>query len=169
MEIDWLATTVIAVTGAVTALGSVLAVRGSARTSKAQFFIELTDRYNSKKMGDALFGLTQFYLKHPDDFAQLFASTFNRRDAQSVQIDEYRRTVNRYFTNIAQMYEAGLIDRRFARMVTNFYGLNTYYRLVVPMNEAKYGPDHHIPSVLRRIRKRYRKGEIVQHLPGRAS
>jgi hypothetical protein len=78
----------------------------------------------------------------------------------SLKLDEARRSVNRYFVNIAQLYEAGLIDHKLARMAINFYGLNVYYQIVVPLNNIKYGAYDRYPSLLRKIRTQYGDGRI---------
>lgn len=170
MELGFDATTtyLLTIAALISALVSAIALRGDSKTQKAAFFLDLTDRYNSEAMGKALFALTGWHLEHGEAQAEVFVEHFDTRDEAAAEIDEHRRVVNRYFTNIAQMYANGLIDRRVGRMVTNFYGLNVYAKIVVPMNEAKYGNGDPTPKILRRIRKQYRRGELVKNMPGRA-
>ena len=156
---EWI-TILATIAALISAWVAIVAVSGESRTKKAEFFLDLTDRYNTAQMGDAMYDLVDWMLNTPEAFAEQYKEKFKEADPVSIKMDEARRTVNRYFLNVAQLYEAGLIDHKFARMVTNFYGLNVYYQIVVPMNNAKYGADEHYPDILRKIRTQYANGEI---------
>lgn len=128
------------------------------RMSRAQFFIDFTDRYNTPEMHHALVNLQVLRRDHGDSLYPMFATEFARQSELGSAIDSDRRIVNRYFANIAEMSMNGLITRSTARMLLNYRGLNIFYDIVVPLNRAKYGTEPHyelVLATLKRLRKRY--------------
>ena len=128
------------------------------RMSRAQFFIDFTDRYNAPEMHRALVNLQVMQREYGDGFYAMFATEFYKRSELGGAIDADRRVVNRYFANIAELRLNGLITRSTARMLVNYRGLNVFYDIVVPLNRAKYGTEphyEHVLATLKRLRKRY--------------
>ena len=130
---------------------SVLAARTAVRTRRAQFYMEFTDRYNSAGMHLSMQGLMALHRSRPDDFARHYIREFHARSPEGMQLDIFRRSINRYYVNIADMAANGLLDRKMASMLTNFQGLNIYYQVVMPMNRAKYANNEKNEQVFRTL------------------
>ncbi|MDC7675159.1 hypothetical protein [Asticcacaulis machinosus] len=131
------------------------------KANKAGFYLEFTQRYNTPEMHDALLKLTLLHTELGASLPERFTSEFARGTELGRELDRARREVNRYFVNIAEMHTNGLIDRKLASMLCNFQGLNIFYTVVIPMNDAKYGKLTHtqrLYSKLRRIRPQYEDG-----------
>ena len=128
------------------------------RMSRAQFFIDFTDRYNTPEMHRALVNLQVLKREHGEGLYPMFATEFARQSELGSSIDADRRIVNRYFANIAEMRLNGLITRNTSRILLNYRVLNVFYDIVVPLNRAKYGTEPHyeiVLATLKRLRKRY--------------
>ncbi len=159
------------VSAVVASLGLIWAVVSSARSAssatllrRAQFYMEFTDRYNTQDMHSAMQTLISYYDSRPDDFAQHYADEFGKRSEEGIQLDKHRRTLNRYYVNIADMTDNNLLDRKMAMMLTNFQGLNIYYLIVAPMNRAKYANNEKNEQVFRTlkgIRKVFNDGSFA--------
>ncbi|ESQ81212.1 hypothetical protein [Asticcacaulis sp. YBE204] len=152
------ATVMTALTGVIFWL---LSQHNQAKTEKAEFYVEFTRRYNSSDMHDALYRLMQHYTQNPDNFVELYLSEFLSHTQKGFEIERSRRIVSRYFNDIAEMRQNKLIDRKLARMLCNFQGLNIYYNVVVPMSRARYGNSktrERIYAALRAIRPHFDDG-----------
>lgn len=137
---------------------SLISQSARSRLSRAQFFIDFTDRYNRPEMHKALVNLQVLKGKYGEGLFPLFADEFARRSELGAAIDADRRIVNRYFANIAEMHMNGLINASTAKMLLNYRGLNVFYDIVVPLNRAKYGKEPHyeiVLNTLKTLRKRY--------------
>lgn len=158
-----LAAAVSAIAALITTIANFLSAQAANDTNKGQFFLTFTERYNSKEMNDAIFRLVEQY-KDTGAGPQFIADwiqKYRSGDASAVALEYDRRVVNRYFVNIAQLYEAKLISHRLAHLLSNFYGLNVFYKIVVPMNMELYGamkPTYE--STLRRVRAGYGDGAL---------
>ncbi|MFN3229454.1 MAG: hypothetical protein ACK41P_06345 [Asticcacaulis sp.] len=169
-------TLVSAVATVMTALTGVIfwliSQRNQAKTDKAEFYVAFTQRYNSSDMHDALYRLMALYTHDRDSFVDRYLSAFMARTQEGFEIERSRRIVSRYFNDIADLHRNKLIDRKLARMLCNFQGLNIYYNVVIPMSRARYGQSkerEHIYAVLKSIRPRFDDGALGLNIaPGSA-
>ncbi|ESQ76963.1 hypothetical protein AEYBE204_18990 [Asticcacaulis sp. YBE204] len=140
-----------------------IALRRQNNTTEADFYLQFTARYNTLRMHEALLVLYRLKMSKPDDFAHHFIQEFRQGTPEGLRLDQARRLVNRYFVNIAEMRRNRLINQKLARMLCNFQGLNIFYKIVVPMNQAKYGNQQEhseIYQLLRRIKSRFSDGSF---------
>ena len=143
------------------ALGTMLTVLRLRKAEEASFFMEMTDRYNQPEMQEALRELASWYKTNPTDFTEKWIRDLAGGAPEARALDAHRRRVNRYFANVAQLYQSGYIDRRLASLISNFGGLNIYYKVVVPMGDTAYGVQgDRYPETLKRIRSQHGHGEI---------
>lgn len=142
---------------------SLAAQLSAAKNSDASFYLQFTDRYNTPEMHAAMILLTHYFMDYGTDLPKYFIEEFSRRTQTGSELDLARRTLNRYFVNIAEMNEKGLITHKVASMLCNFQGLNIFYRVVIPMNEIKYGKTKEATALyarLKRIRGQFRDGSF---------
>lgn len=142
------------------ALGTVLTLLRLRLSEQANFFLTMTARYNEPVMQEALSKLVQWYKENPRDFAERWASGMSSGAPEASTLDSYRRCVDRYFTDVSRLYQAGYIDKKLAALAINFAGLNVWYDVARPMGITYYKfPDEHL-EVLRRIQPKFYTGEI---------
>jgi hypothetical protein len=115
-------------------------------------------------MGEALREVVLFYNSNKRDFAEIFGSEHSSQSELGITLNNSRGIVARYFKQIADMYQNRLIDTRLARMLCNFYGLNVYYQIVVPMGWARtdvcHAQDVEIVETLKTLKPQYGDGKI---------
>ncbi len=160
---DWVTAIIASISLVLSSAAFFVRRREEVVTQRAQFYLQFTDRYNTPEMHDALVKLMSHYIAHRADFASIFAEEFRSRTDLGIGLDAARRLVNRYFVNIHDMYTNGLIDKQLASMLCNFQGLNIFYQVVVPMNEAKYGrlPNNQATfERLKQLRSQYADGKF---------
>ena len=112
--------------------------RIAARMHTAQLYLEFSARYNAPEIAAALTALADWRKKQGDNFAQVFHAKFLEQDAEAVQINFHRRTLNRYFLDVAQAYRARVLNKRFARLAADHPGAAIWRQVVVPMNMLQY-------------------------------
>jgi hypothetical protein len=136
----------------------------TSRYQKADFYIKITDRYNSRTMVEALREIVLFYNTNQDEFAEIFGAEHAKQTDAGIKLNNARGIVVQYFEQVADMYQNRLIDVRLARMLCNFYGLNVYYQIVVPMGWARTDVSHAhdvaIVEALKRLKPQYGDGKI---------
>jgi len=143
------------------ALGAILTLLRLRRAEQATFFLQMTDRYNHPEMQQALQELASWYKDNPADFVERWKRELTIDNAEGRQLEISRRQVNRYFTNISQLYRAGYIDKKLASMLINVSGINIYYQVVIPMGIARYGvTENKNPDTLKRIQRKHGAGLI---------
>lgn len=153
---------------AIAALGALLTAlvnygqgRIAARTHTAQLYLEFSARYNAPEIVAALIALADWRKKQGAEFAKIFHEQFLANDGEAVQINLHRRTLNRYFLDVAQAYRAGVLNRRFARLAADHPGAAVFRHVVVPMNMLQYRENNSATlRTLMRVVPRFGEGEV---------
>jgi hypothetical protein len=143
------------------ALVSFLMLFRMRRAEKAHFFLEITSRYNSQEMQDALQHLVIAYRSNSVDFTQQWVSQLNNGDNDAQLLNSHRRRVNRYFSDVAKLYSAGYIDRHLTGLLVDLPGLDIFVRIVVPMTQALYDDSQDLSlKTFAKLRTQHGRGNI---------
>ncbi|MGC9954279.1 MAG: hypothetical protein ABSD21_08375 [Rhizomicrobium sp.] len=128
--------------------------------SLTNLYVLFTDRYNIKQMYDSLRMLTEYYKKNPATFLQRWKED-KVSPAGVGDLRAAKRVVDRYYYDIAQLYDARYISKSFASMLCAQAGLNVFYNICVPMSDVNFPKNEkNFYKILKRIRPKYGDGEI---------
>lgn len=109
------------------------------RTSVTALFLDFSRRYNSSEMREAMLSLTGFFLSNQGpDFATLWFKDFNAGSEAARLLDNQRRLINRYYSDLIRLYRHRYVDRAFIRLAGEHYAINVYYKVVHPMNQVMF-------------------------------
>lgn len=118
-------------------------LKANVNTTTLQF-LEFSKRYNSPKMRSAMNELSWYYSESEDkeNFAQNWYKDFKASQdspkARSIRLDQHRRLINRYFSDIARCRRNNLIDKKLAILAGRHYGINVYFKIVSEMNKVMF-------------------------------
>ncbi len=129
---------------AMAALGALFQVRKSAQASEANAYLQLQDRYSSEAMRTSVIELSKLWRVAHKRGETVLSTYLHLLDADKITADTlfaHCRRVSVYFVDATRLYKAGLISRKVLVMAIAHPGLNTFYEVVVPLQEHKAG-DH---------------------------
>lgn len=111
----------------------------------SELLLDFSRRYNDHGMREAMVRLTEWYNSVKDiegsSFARNWYDAYLSRDLEARKRDEYRRDINRYYSDLARLKRNGLLEGRYMRMAGRHYAINVYYRVVTPMNRCEFGDE----------------------------
>jgi hypothetical protein len=144
------------VAAAAAAIFTFMQARSAQSTLRTQLFLSFSDRYSAPEMGVSIRKLLKWRQQHPSDFAEVWFDKYKRGERESVELEEARRTVNRFFVDIGRLYATGQIGRKFAYVLLEHYSLDVYYGICHPMWKKLY-PQPYIDyvEILKKIRPSY--------------
>ena len=122
------------------ALGALFQVRKSAQASEANAYLQLQDRYSSEAMRTSVIELSKLWRVAAKRGETVLHTYLHLLDADKITADTpfaHCRRVSVYFVDATRLYKAGLISRKVLAIAHP--GLNTFYEVVVPLNEHKSG------------------------------
>ena len=153
---------VITAAGALAAAAAAFQQARSARyANEAQIFLAFSARYNDEAMANSLRLLVDWHRRNPDDFAEKYAHDLRVKNQAAIELNAARRTVSRYYTDLGRLFFGGLVTRRLARTVSANNGINVFFVICEPMNEAQHPQrDKTFAKALKKARRRYGKGEV---------
>jgi hypothetical protein len=155
-----LAALVAAVAAAAAAIFTFMQARSAKSSLQAQVFLAFSDRYRDAKISEAITLLLDWYKQHPDDFAELWYRNFIKNEQEALKLEQARRMIGRFFSDIGRLYESGQISKKSAYSLLGHFGLDVYYNICYPMYKKLYGdnyPDY--TMLLKNIRPRYSKND----------
>ena len=131
-------------------LGSVLAslilviftwrtVQKMHQSTQAQIIMSLLDDYASIEMRDAINELRRRKTQYANDYM----AAFNSRRGEEPDWDRARRCVAHYYQKVAAMFDMGLLDKKFARVVATKEQVEFYREMIEPLEAVinpNYGP-----------------------------
>jgi hypothetical protein len=135
--------------------------RTSRHISLSNLYVLFTDRYNSKQMYDSVKTLTDYYKKNRKTFHQRWKEDEASHASFVEDLRVAMRVVDRFYFDIAHLYDAKYISKGFARLLCSQWGINVFYKICIPLNEVtipKNEKDY--CKILRRVRRKYGDGEI---------
>lgn len=158
----WLGPAISAFAATAAALLSLIQINRSRLSHDAALFLNISSRYNSPEMAKALRELAAYKQKHPGDFAERWKSAYDRGDEEAKQLNESRRLVSRFFTDIGRLYEFRIIGKATARALSAFNGIHVFYEVCEPMNYI-HDPkrDKAYSLALKRARRKYGRGAVA--------
>jgi hypothetical protein len=154
-------TVIAAISAAIAAMANVWTARRARLENQTEIFFFFRDRYTSREMNEALNLLGDWRKAHGEKFLSRWISEMESTTEMGQRLNRARRHVSRYFIDVARLYRAGFISRKLARIVTANNGFNTLIEVCEPM--SKYAETHYsleYALVLRRIRRRYKSGDL---------
>lgn len=144
-------------------LAATVAMAHSRSAARAQLYVEFTRRYNTPEIAGALDALADWRRRNGDSFAAVYHKKLLAKEPDAVRIDYHRQALDRYFHDVARAYQAGVLDRRFARLAADHPGATVWRQVVVPMNVVRHADakaDRHV-RILRRVKRRIGEGELA--------
>lgn len=150
-----------AIFAASAALTSLYAGHWARRQSEIEVYFYLRDRYLTPEMENAFRTLWSWHDAHGDSSAKDWMALRSKDYDKYQELSRARRTVSRYFIDIARLYSQGQISRRLARMLTAVNGLNCFLTVAVPMNEqhGTHFSEEYV-KVIKAIRSEYVSGYL---------
>lgn len=158
----WLGPAISAVAATAAALLSLIQINRSRLSHDATLFLNISSRYNSPEMAKALRELAAYQHKYPEDFSERWKAAYDAGDEEAKQLNEFRRLVTRFFTDIGRLYEFRIIGKATARALSAFNGIAVFYEVCEPMNYV-HDPkrDNTYALALKRVRKTYGRGAVA--------
>ena len=151
-----LSTAIAALAAAVAALFTYMYTRSANATLRSQLFLAFSDRYSEPAMSDAIIKLMKWREEHPTDFADVWFAKYQAGDEEALQLERARRALNRYFVDIARLYESKQVDKKLAYVLLGHFGLDVYYEVCHPMWRKVYPSGYRdYTGLLKTIRPRY--------------
>jgi len=157
-------TTATAFLAMVAAIGAWRSADASRDTYRANLYLAYGQRYNSPEMYAAVKLLTDYYKRDVETFETRWRNDLKTADPEVLHINQALRVVNRYYLDIARLYDNKFVDRDMASVMASQRGINVFYKICLPMAYASHpavSVDQKLVRVLRSIRKRYDSGEII--------
>jgi hypothetical protein len=131
-----------ALSAAVAARYSLLAVRSSHAAYQGPLYLQLLERYGSEEFGAALRTLRDWARQHGADHYQTWLEDISARErpdfAAAENVDRARRRVSYFYVNLFRLVQSKLIDRQLARSILSLDGYAIFFHVVVPF---EYKPD----------------------------
>lgn len=152
-----------AIAAAAAAIFTYMQVRGNQLTMKSQLFLAFSEKYSSPEINEAIITLIDWYKEHPNDFAEIWYTQYRARNERALEIEKSRRTLNRYFVDVARLYNAKMINKEFAKMLVSQFGLSVYLKICLPMWDKLY--QNKFPSyakIIDSIRGSYGDEDILE-------
>ena len=103
------------------------------------FFLHFSSKYDRPEVTTAIHDLLVWRRSEGPDFAAKWFNAFDAGDKSASDLNQARRTINRYFDEIVRTYEGGLIQEKLVRSLAARFGLLVYYDIIVPMNHEMFG------------------------------
>jgi hypothetical protein len=146
---------------AAAALAALYAGHWTRRQSEIEVYFYLRDRYLSPEMENAMRLLWSWHDVHGHAVAEAWLALKSTNAEKYQELSRARRTVSRYFIDIARLYRYGQISRQLARMLTAVNGINCFLTIAVPMNE-KHGThfSRQYIRTIKTIREKYESGYL---------
>lgn len=88
-------------------------------------------------MADSLRRLVAWRKSRGSNFAKVWSDLYDAGDPEAKDLNRARRLVSRYFDDIGRLYDVGLISGKLARGLTATYGIQVFYEICEPMNNAR--------------------------------
>jgi hypothetical protein len=149
-------TAIAAVAAAAAALFTYMYARSADATLQSQLFLAFSDRYSAPAMSEAIMRLMKWRDAHPDDFAQVWFEKYRAGDEEGLELEKARRALNRYFVDVARLYESRQVDRKLAYVLLGHFGLDVYYEICHPMWKKVYPSGYRdYADLLKSVRPRY--------------
>lgn len=118
--------------------------RKSAKASRdaldAQAVYAAMSEYFQPRMSVALRTLCSWSDRYGDHFATEWLQEFKKQTPEALAVDEAKRHIKGYFVKAARLYSASLIGKEGLIAVAYVHGLNIFYDVVMPLDEAQ-NPD----------------------------
>jgi len=131
------------------------------KISLANLYVTFMDRYNDVQMYDSLMLLTDYYKEKPETFVERWHADRAKGGDRVEKLKVARRIVDRFYWDIAQLYDARLIKRKFARVLSAQWGVNVYFLICEPMIGPKPPKsEKNYYDIMRRVRTRFGEGKI---------
>lgn len=105
----------------------------AALSNTAVLFLAFSDRIASAEMNRAFVDLIEWRRKNGDDFVRNWIHEFERRTAVGLRINDCRRLVGRYFSDLQRAREAEIIDEKLVTLASGSRGFSVYYWICIPM------------------------------------
>jgi hypothetical protein len=130
-----------AVAAAFSARFSFLSSQTAADAATTTLILRFRDQYATREMFFALRNLRAWCDKHGSKFAETWKEKLNQDDKEAQIVDDARRHVTSFFTNIIDLHDTGLVPKRIEKLLTDFAGFDLLYDVVEPLERA-LSPDY---------------------------
>lgn len=147
-----------AVAGLAAAYVAWLAARAARDAVRMQVVLDFSRRDAAPEMGTAIKALWKFAKEDDHDLTKRFKDLEKSDPQRWTQIDDFRRTVHKFYLQLMQAYQAKLISER--EIITCFYKhqFDTVLDVIYPLEQAKPGSPYTPPvfEEYRRLRDNYK-------------
>lgn len=114
-------------------------VRKLRQTTRAQALLDLTARYQSSEMFDAMTALRAWEREHGAEFAHRFEDALSKKDEKALQLNRYRRIVTHYFHNVIMLYRLKVIDEQAVKTVVFPFQVDFLLEVIEPLERTGVG------------------------------
>jgi hypothetical protein len=112
------------------------AARTAADTAATSLVLKFRDQYASTEMLFDLRNLRAWHDKYGSQSAQTWQQKLAQSDDEALIVDEARRRVTNFFSNIIDLHDRGLIPARIENLLTDFAGFDLLFTVVEPLERA---------------------------------
>lgn len=126
-------------------------------------YLRLSEEYGTPEMREAIASLSKFWRdrreRFPDPNAAYEAELLaNPQEASKVR--GQCRMLGQYFAHAARLYESKFISKRLLRLLVLRPGLNVFYEIVAPINDARNasGETGQHARILKRVVRKHGTG-----------
>jgi len=157
----WLGPAISAFGATAAAVLSLIQITRMRLAHDAELFLNVAGRYNSPEMATALRELAAYQKQNPSNFAERWKADYEAGVQSAKDLNEHRRLVSRFFTDIGRLYELKIIGKGTAGALSAFNGIHVFYDVCEPMNHA-HDPkrDKTYVEALKRARTKYGRGGV---------
>jgi hypothetical protein len=113
----------------------------AADTAATTLILRFREQYATREMFFDLRNLRAWHDKHGSQSAETWEKKLNQGDKEAQIIDDARRRVTSFFSNIIDLHDTGLVPKRIEHLLTDFAGFDLLYGVVEPLERA-LSPDY---------------------------
>jgi hypothetical protein len=128
-------------TAAAAATTAAAAATTAADTAATTLILRFRDQYATREMFFDLRNLRAWHDEHGSKSAETWKEKLKQNDKKAQIVDDARRRVTNFFSNIIDLHDTGLVPKRIERLLTDFAGFDLLYSVVEPLERA-LSPDY---------------------------
>jgi hypothetical protein len=117
------------------------AAKTAADAAATTLILKFHDQYATREMFFDLRNLRAWHDKHGSQSADKWREKLSQNDKEARIVDDARRRVTSFFSNIIDLHDTGLVPKRIEKLLTDFAGFDLLYSVVEPLERA-LSPDY---------------------------